>query len=125
LIAEGRLKLPGQITERDLPGLYRNFDCVVATELFAGWANLAAEAMASGVPVVCTRSGTMAFARDGETALVVDDPSPEALRARLTQLRADQSFVRKLTRNARKQIEKFDLTTYAQSLLELCRHDGL
>ena len=125
MIAQGRLTLRGAVVERDLPGLYRNFDCVVATEFFAGWSNLSAEAMASGVPVICTRAGTLAFARDGETALVVDDPTPETLRTRLEWLRANRSLALTLARNARTRIEKFDVATYARSLLELCRRNGV
>jgi glycosyltransferase involved in cell wall biosynthesis len=51
--------------------LYGSADLFVSAEKKAGWANTAIEAMACGVPVVCTRSGTTDFARDGETALVV------------------------------------------------------
>ena len=34
------------------------------------------EAMASGVPLICTPHGTTAFARDGETAVVLGEASP-------------------------------------------------
>lgn len=57
-------------TQDELAALYRSADLFIAAERKAGWCNTALEAMASGVAVVCTRSGTTDFARHGETALV-------------------------------------------------------
>uniref|UniRef100_A0A9E7ZLD0 Class I SAM-dependent methyltransferase n=1 Tax=Bosea sp. NBC_00436 TaxID=2969620 RepID=A0A9E7ZLD0_9HYPH len=124
LIEEGGLKLAGVLDENGLPSFYQDLDCVVTTEIFAGWGNLAAEAMASGIPVICTRAGTMAFARDGETAIVIDEPTPEQLRSQMERLRADPSLGRLLAGNARRCIEAFDWQTYSGSLIDLCRHDG-
>ena len=56
--------------QEDLAALYGDSDLFVSAERRAGWCNTAAEAMACGAAVVCTRSGTEDFARDGETALV-------------------------------------------------------
>jgi glycosyltransferase involved in cell wall biosynthesis len=42
----------------------------VAAEKRAGWCNTALESLACGCALVCTRSGTTDFARDGENALV-------------------------------------------------------
>lgn len=58
-------------TQPELVALYQSADVFVAAERKAGWCNTALEAMACGAAVVCTRSGTADFARDGENALVV------------------------------------------------------
>jgi glycosyltransferase involved in cell wall biosynthesis len=58
---------PGQ---EELAALYGDADLFVSAERRAGWCNTAAEAMACGAAVVCTRSGTEDFARNGVTALV-------------------------------------------------------
>jgi glycosyltransferase involved in cell wall biosynthesis len=57
-------------TQRDLADLYRESDLFVSAERRAGWCNTAAEAMACGAAVVCTRSGTEDFAIDRVTAAV-------------------------------------------------------
>ncbi|HLQ66814.1 MAG TPA: glycosyltransferase [Candidatus Limnocylindrales bacterium] len=57
-------------TQSELVALYGDADIFVSAERRAGWCNTAAEAMACGAAVVCTRSGTQDFARHRETALV-------------------------------------------------------
>jgi len=57
-------------SQRDLAALYGASDLFVSAERRAGWCNTAAEAMACGVAVVCTRSGTEDFAIDRVTAAV-------------------------------------------------------
>jgi len=57
-------------TQERLRELYASADIFVSAERRAGWSNTAAEAMACGAAVVCTRSGTEDFAIDGLTAAV-------------------------------------------------------
>jgi glycosyltransferase involved in cell wall biosynthesis len=57
-------------TQDELVQLYQSSHLFVAAERKAGWCNTALEALASGCALVCTRSGTTDFARDGENALV-------------------------------------------------------
>ena len=57
-------------TQEELTALYQSSHLFVAAERKAGWCNTALEALACGVALVCTRSGTTDFARDGENARV-------------------------------------------------------
>jgi glycosyltransferase involved in cell wall biosynthesis len=57
-------------TQAELVALYQSAHVFVAAERKAGWCNTALEALACGCALVCTRSGTRDFARDGENALV-------------------------------------------------------
>lgn len=59
------------LSQQKLAELYASCDLFVNAERRSGWNNTVAEAMASGVPVVCTRSGTRDLAVHQETALVV------------------------------------------------------
>lgn len=119
LAESGRLLLDGVLDESALPGFYAGVDCVVHAETFAGWANLAAEAMASGVPVICTPHGTLAFAEHAETALVIVEPTAEALAGAILQLKNDPSLATRLARNARRAMRPFSWTVYAADLLRL------
>lgn len=124
LVRSGRLELAGPLFGEDLIRFYQEVDCVAMTEIFAGWSNLVAEAMASGVPVVCTPHGTTALARHNETALVIDIPTPGALAASLRRLREDTALCASLAIRARKVVESFDWEGYTRELLHLTEHNG-
>jgi glycosyltransferase involved in cell wall biosynthesis len=124
LVESGRLRLLGLLSEPQLPGFYRDLDCVVHTRTHAGWANLAAEAMACGIPVVCTPHGTLAFAEHEQTALVIQEPGAEAIRAAIGRLRRDPRLARRLSHNARQRISGFSWERYTAELLRLMEPDG-
>jgi len=75
-------------SQDELAGLYRSSHVFVAAERKAGWCNTALEALASGCALVCTRSGTTDFARDGENALV-RWRNPWSLRTAIRRLLSD------------------------------------
>jgi 2-polyprenyl-3-methyl-5-hydroxy-6-metoxy-1,4-benzoquinol methylase len=119
LLDEGRLRLVGVLGEGELPEFYANLDCVVHTEAFAGWANLVAEGMASGVPIICTPHGTLALAEHEITALVVPDPTPAILAEVIEQLRGNPRLAGRLAHNARQHIKRFSWNSYTADLLNL------
>jgi glycosyltransferase involved in cell wall biosynthesis len=123
LVAAGRLHLAGPLEEAPLRAFYHDVDCVVMTELHAGWANLAAEAMASGTPLICTPHGTSAFARDAETALLVEDADAEAIAAAIERLRTDAVLCRQLAERGREVISDYSWDDYARGLLALLGAD--
>ena len=76
-------------SQEALADLYRDADIFVSAERRAGWCNTAAEAMACGAAVVCTPSGTLDFAHDGDTALVARWPWRWMLASRIQSLILD------------------------------------
>lgn len=123
-ISTGRLQLAGPLGADALASFYQEVDCVVSAELFAGWANLAAEAMASALPVICTPHGTVAFAEHEVTALVIEEPTPEALAQAILRLRGDPSLCKLLGDRGRRRMEQWSWERYARELLKLSVHDG-
>lgn len=119
LQSNGRLVSLGPIYGRDLQQFYRDVDIVVSTERNAGWANIVAEAMASGIPVVCTRHGATAIARHEETAFILDEPTPSVLVSALLWVGEDPVRAQKLAQAARREISAFDWGTYATQLIAL------
>jgi glycosyltransferase involved in cell wall biosynthesis len=119
LVQSGSLKLVGPLAEQQLPGFYGDLDCVVHTETFAGWANLAAAALAGGTPLICTRHGTQAFAVHGETALVVAEPTPMEIGSAIKQLQSNDQLRERLSENGRRAISHFSWDSYATGLLKL------
>jgi glycosyltransferase involved in cell wall biosynthesis len=79
-------------SQDELAALYGDADIFVSAERRAGWCNTAAEAMACGAAVVCTRSGTEDFARHEETALVSRFPWAWALAGQVARLLRDSSL---------------------------------
>lgn len=124
LIQAGRLQLVGRLDAAALPAFYAGVDIVVHTETFAGWANLAAEAMASGVPLICTPHGTTAFACHRDTALVLEAASAQHIVAAVSDLSADPAAAASMAERARRRIIAFDWTEYTGRLAALCRDDG-
>lgn len=124
LVDSGRLRLLGPLSEPQLPGFYRDLDCVVHTRTHAGWANLAAEAMACGIPVICTPHGTLSFAEHEQTALVIQEPGADAVRVAIDRLRRDPHLARRLAHNARQRISGFSWERYTAELLRLMEPDG-
>jgi glycosyltransferase involved in cell wall biosynthesis len=94
-------------TQSELAELYRASDLFVSAERRAGWCNTAAEAMASGTPVVCTRSGTEDFAIDGVTATVSRWRFTWALANAIRPLLADSSRRASLAARGVAKIQEF------------------
>ena len=98
--------------------LFSQADVCVTAERRAGWANTAAEAMACGVPVVCTPSGSRDFAEDGQTALVAPFPLAGPVRRRLERLILDAPLRSRLAEAGAARIRDFTWSRLADRLLE-------
>jgi len=94
-------------TQEELRALYADADLFVSGERRAGWCNTAAEAMACGTAVVCTRSGTEDFAAEGETAAVARWPWAWALARKVAPLLRDPAARIELGRRGRERIAGF------------------
>ncbi len=118
-IASGRIVLVGELAEAELPGYYSGIDVVVSTEEHAGWSNLTAEAMAAGVPVICTPAGTAAIGIDFETALVITQPDPTLIAAALQCMFKDTLLREGLIKRARQHVRQYDWSSYTHQLVAL------
>jgi len=119
LVATKRLELTGALHGEEMARFYHGVDCVAMTERSAGWSNMVAEAMASGVPVICTQHGTTAFATHEQTALLFEPDDSSGLAENIERLANDKALCLSLTESARKKIEPFSWHSYAQGLLNL------
>lgn len=107
------------LPQSSMAWLYSQADVFVSAEWRAGWSNPTAEAMACGVPVVCTRSGTEDFALPGETALVVCWPLPFLLSRKIELLILDENLRRRLAEAGRQKILEFTWEALARRLEEI------
>jgi glycosyltransferase involved in cell wall biosynthesis len=78
-----RLGLVGAVTDDALQGLYASADLFVMPSLFEGYGMVLAEAMARGLPIVCTTGGAAAETVADDAALKVPPGDYAALRKAL------------------------------------------
>jgi glycosyltransferase involved in cell wall biosynthesis len=82
-------------------------DAVLMPSLSEGHGLTTLEAMASGLPVVASRTGGLSeVVVDGETGMLVPPGDAEALAGALTALAADRDRARALGRAGRKRVEQ-------------------
>jgi glycosyltransferase involved in cell wall biosynthesis len=93
--------------QEELAALYGDADLFVSAERRAGWCNTAAEAMACGAAVVCTRSGTEDFARDGSTALVSRYAWSWLLASAVARLLRDPALRAAVAERGRREMEEW------------------
>lgn len=67
------------LNREEVAGLIKSCHVVLCPEEDAGWNNPAAEALACGVPLICTEAGTTDFSEDGKTSFVVPPRDVEAM----------------------------------------------
>jgi glycosyltransferase involved in cell wall biosynthesis len=103
--------------------LFQRADVFVAAEKKGGWCNTGAEALASGVPLVGTKTGTRDFLIHNETGLLVWRHSFFIRRA-IEKLINDRMLARRLARNGRATIEQFSWSRLAD-FIENYIYEGL
>ncbi len=96
----GRAHFLGEIADGELPACYHAADCFVlpACERSEAYGLVQVEAMAAGLPVICTELGTgTSFVNlHGETGLVVPPRDPHALAEACRSLLADADLRRRM-----------------------------
>lgn len=97
--------------------LFHRADLFVSAEKQTGWANTVAEAMASGIPVVATRSGTLDMLVDGENGLLVKR-NVNSLAKGIEKLILSDELRRMFSRNGSESIKKFDWHNLADRILQ-------
>ncbi len=108
----------GMVTdERMMALIYSAADIFVGTAIEEAFGQTLLEAAAAGLPVVAFRAGGVAeAATDGETAILVDELSADAVIAALDSLLADPEKARALGRKGALRVEnEFSLPVQAQA----------
>lgn len=91
-----RISLPGIVVPATLERFYETADVFVMPSLFEGYGMVLAEAMACGLPIVCTTGGAAAFTVPDGAAMKVPPGDVAALTDALAQVLADRKLRTKL-----------------------------
>lgn len=115
-----RVALLGAKTQDDLRVLYPQANCFVLPSLQESYGIVLLEAMAFGLPLICTKlcpSGSDWINQDGKTGFVVSPKNPQAIANAILKIQEDYQ---KLSDNSRKRYEQnFTLKTMIRSTIDL------
>lgn len=102
----GWVRFAGRVSRKDITTHFAAADLFVHGSLIEASGNVLLEAMASGLPIVCTDAGGPAeYVQDGMTGYVVPVADPEAMSQRVAQLIDDPNLRSVLGREGRRRAE--------------------
>ncbi len=109
------------LSQSELARLYTTCNVYLSAERRAGWNNTVAEAMACGVPVVCTRAGTGDLVTHGETAWLVRWRHPYFFARAVQRLARDVALRERLRRSALERVNRFSWERVAGCIEDVAR----
>lgn len=115
---EERVIFPGYVDEADLPAFYHLAQAFAFPSLDEGFGLGPLEAMACGLPVVCSQASSLPEVT-GEAALLIDPTDTTALTTALRRLLADADLRADLKWRGLTQAQKFSWTKAATELVAI------
>ena len=107
----------GPVPRPTMPDQYGWADVFLLPSLCEGSATVIYEALAHGLPVICTPN-TGSVVRDGMDGFIVPVRDPAAIANRLEQLAADSALLEFLSANARQRADEYTVAAYGRRLME-------
>ena len=103
---QGARRLFGHVSQRTLGQRYTQCDVFVMPSVEEGLAMVIPQALASGLPVICTtNTGGEEVVSHGETGFIVPPRRPDLIAERLVQLRDDPDLLASMKAAARRSVE--------------------
>ncbi len=102
------------------PGLYRNSDCAVFPAVNEGVGMPVLEAMASGIPVACSKSGSLPEIA-GQNALFFDSDNVQDIADSLEKIISDRDLRAELVKNGLDWASRFDWKKTTEQILALLK----
>lgn len=117
---ENQADFLGLVPDPELPAWYRNADLFVFPSLYEGFGLPPLEAMASGVPVVCSDAASLPEVV-GDAALLVDARDEQALAAAMQRVLSDSALARDLRTRGLARAQQFTWEKTADQWVECIR----
>jgi len=111
-----RVRVMGFVEDADLPALYRGADLFVFPSFYEGFGLPVLEAMACGVPVVCSGVSSLPEVA-GDAALLVDPEDEDGLMGAMRRALEDEGLRREMMARGRARAAEFTWERAAQQLL--------
>jgi glycosyltransferase involved in cell wall biosynthesis len=112
--------LAGRLEGQQMPQVYRDHDMLVSASMQEGMSNAMLEAMASGLPIVCTRCEGVDELIDGN-GLVVENAGAQGLAEAVIAIESDPDRWRRMHQAARDRASRFSWQNAAQQYIGLYR----
>lgn len=112
-----RVLFPGYVYDEDLPALMSGAALFAFPSLYEGFGLPILEAMACGVPVVCSNTGSLPEVA-GDAALMVPPTDTEALAAAMNRILADDGLRAELARRGVERARLFTWRRCAEQVLK-------
>jgi len=124
-----QIELTDALSDQDLNDQFLNADVFVMPSLFEGYGMVLSEAIARGLPIVCTKGGAMSETVPDDAALKVEPGDTAALAAAIDKLLSDSTLRRKLADASWNQAQKLPTWKHcthviADVLKSLAKHPG-
>lgn len=113
-----RVKMLGFVDDLTLLGLYQQALALVQPSQSEGFGLTGLEAMASGLPVICSHNSVM-YEVYGKAALFVDTTQPTEIAQSINRIMEDRSLRLRLKSLGTKQASKYSWSKTAEETLEL------
>ncbi len=110
------LELTGPVPRSEILTHYGWADAFLLPSLCEGSATAVYEALATGLPVICTPN-TGSVVRDGVDGFIVPVRDADAIAEKLELLHRERDLLRIMARNASQQATNFTLAAYSQRLI--------
>ncbi|MCS7287390.1 MAG: glycosyltransferase family 1 protein [Anaerolineae bacterium] len=117
---EERVHFTGYVPDEDLPALYSAADLFVFPSLYEGFGLPVLEAMACGVPVICSNTSSLPEVA-GDAALLVDPTDVQALAKAIERALTDETLRAMLRAKGLERARMFTWEKTAQKTLEVYR----
>ena len=111
-----RVRVLGFVDDGDLPALYRNAALFVFPSLYEGFGLPVLEAMACGVPVICSNASSLPEVA-GDAALLVDPLDTDGLAAAMARVLGDVGLRQQMIARGFAQAARFTWEKAARQLL--------
>lgn len=121
LAIENDVLFPGYIPEKELPDWYRAAEIFVYPSQFEGFGLPVLEAMACGVPVICSQTGSLVELVN-DAAITVTTESPKALTAAIDKLIGDATLRKDLRQRGLARSSLFSWAQAAQQTVDVYNH---
>lgn len=112
------------VPDEDLPGLYSGAAAFVFPSLYEGFGFPVLEALACGVPVICSNTSSLPEVA-GDAALHVDPTDTAALAAAITRVLTDADLRASLIERGFAQVQKFSWDKAAREALAVLEKVGM
>lgn len=116
----GRVHITGYVKEGYLPSLYREASAFIYPSLYEGFGLPPLEAMASGTPVIVSRSSSLPEVV-GDAGIYVDPLSVDELAQAIDDVANDEQLAADLRKKGLEQAKRFSWEVAAKETLEILR----